>query len=161
MKCNPLALLTAIAGLMFFGCQKASTNEPSNAELETQIVAWLLKQQSPKQPNKAANIDLLSKNLQFSELTTEDSHDGERLIIIPVKEEFKQLKKIENKYLPVVVLKLTKAGDIRVGNLVLFAPAQGQQVIPKNTFYNIFNTAHPQCDGTFKFQKLCRRNNKS
>jgi hypothetical protein len=151
MRMNLRTVLWFISVTTLCSCKKQTTNESTIEHLQEKIISWLAQQKSPTQPLKAANVDLLVKNLEFSKLTTEDSHGGEQFAIIPVNDQFKRLKNIDGNCITVVVLKLTKAGNIRAGNLVLFIPSKGQQSIPKNTFYNIFNTAHPNCDGTFKF----------
>jgi hypothetical protein len=151
MKRKMQSSLCFIAIIFLFACQKQTTENASKENLKEKIIAWLQNQKSPSQPNKAASIDLLAINLEFSKLTTEESHDGEQIIIIPLKEEFKRLKNISDNCIPVAVMKTTNEGNIRVGNVVLFIPSKGQTAIPKKTFYNIFYTTHPNCDGTFKF----------
>lgn len=44
-------------------------------------------------------------------------------------------------------------GNVRKGNIVLFYPQNGQTYtkVPDNTFYDILNTARPECNGKFKY----------
>jgi hypothetical protein len=58
-----------------------------------------------------------------------------------------------------LVLILTKTGNIRMGNIILYIPKNGKKIseIPGNTFYEIFNTGTPSCDGQFRFLSVLGR----
>jgi len=65
----------------FFSCKKeeSKNSEPSsvNKELQTKINSWLDGQKPKTQPNKAANVELLKDNLDFSKLSIEKSKENE------------------------------------------------------------------------------------
>jgi hypothetical protein len=151
MKKTSQTIFTILAISIAFGCQK-NTTHTSNLVFERQILSWLIKQKSETQPNKANNIDLLSENLNFSNLTTEDSHDGEKILIIPIADKYKQVKGVNKNWITTLVVRLTASGDIRNGNVVLFIPKNAAHTrIPTNTFHAIVNTGEPLCDGEFRF----------
>jgi hypothetical protein len=98
-------------------------------------------------------VELLKQNIIISELRIEQSADGERIVIIPVTEAFKAMKKIDPAAIPNLVLIEDKTGKIRKGNIVLFYPQTGYNYskVPHNTFYDILNTAKPECNGIFRY----------
>lgn len=158
MKRNETLLLFVFSTVILFSCKKQSANQESSSDFKTRIVSWLLTQKSPSQPNKAANINLLSESLVFSRATTEESHDGEKLLIIPIADSYCRQKNISRDYVATLVIKLNAVGEVRNGNIVLFKPrVAGNLTIPANTFYAIFNTAEPPVDGEFNFLSVSGR----
>lgn len=149
----PFLFLTAF----FFSCKKEESKnaEPSyvNKELQTKINSWLDDQKPKTQPNKAANVQLLKDNLDFSKLTIEKSEGDEQIVIVPVKESLKALKKIDAVTIVNLVLILDKNGAIRRGNIALATSLDGsvKEKVPQNTFYSIYNTSHVDWDSKFQF----------
>ncbi|HEV8284288.1 MAG TPA: hypothetical protein VGQ09_08255 [Chitinophagaceae bacterium] len=142
----------ALIIVFFNSCKKETSQNLSNTEIIVKVNSWLEQQKSEKQPNKAANIDLLKNNLDFSKLEFEKSDNEEQILIIPINESFKTIKKIDKNLNLNLLLIINKSGDIRKGNLVLYSSENGElNKIPRNTFYHIFNTSTPECNGTFKF----------
>jgi hypothetical protein len=149
-------LLFILTIVLFNSCKKQTTQDESggasNSEMIMKVNSWLDQQKSKKQPNKAANIDLLKVNLDFSKLEIEKSDQQEQLLVIPINENFKTAKKIDKKLTPTLVLIVNSSGNIRKGNIVLYAPENEQlKSISSSTFYDIFNTATPQNNGRFQF----------
>jgi hypothetical protein len=102
---------------------------------------------------QSENVELLKDNLDISRLRIEQSEEQEKIVIIPVKKEFKTLKNIDKNAILNLVLILDKSGNVRKGNLVLYLPENGQvnNKVPDNTFYNILNTGKPDCNGKFRY----------
>ena len=71
--------------LILASCQKDAEKKNNNDELISKIYSWLDKQKSPNQPNKAANVDLLKENIDFSALKFEHFTKNEQFIVIPIK----------------------------------------------------------------------------
>ena len=117
---------------------------------------WLDNETVSVTKGKKANIELLKNNLDLSHLRVEQSGEQEKIIVIPVKYEFKKVKHVDNNKIPNLVLVVDKSGNIRKGNLVLYIPTKGEVLakVPDNTFYHIFNTGKPECNGMFKFLSI-------
>jgi hypothetical protein len=153
-----LSLLFAIS-LLFFGpsCKKDYQKQP-NDELVLKVNSWLENQKSPSQPNKAANIETLKNNVDFSRSWVEASDGGEQILIIPINEKFRSVRNIDNKSILNLVIMLNNSGKIRRGNIVMYYPKNSaQRNVPRNTFYAIYNTAEPSADGEFRFLSVTGR----
>ena len=86
----PLILWATMLGL--FSCQKEFEKQNTNnvhSESISKVNGWLDKQKSPTQPNKAANIDLLKENIDFSSLKSEEFNQNEKFIVITIKKNTK------------------------------------------------------------------------
>lgn len=147
--------------LVFFSCRKDASDETANdSKFNDQVISkvklWLEEQKAHMFEFKAANIDLLKENLEYSNLNIEVSGNNEKIIIIPINENFKQKRITDKNSIPNLVLIMSTSGDIRKGNVVLFKPKNNgtYSKVPKNTFYNIFNTAFVNCDGQFQFLSI-------
>src|SRR5258705_12705590 len=98
--------------LVLFSCQKEAVKKNSNDQLISKVNVWLDNQKSGLTPNKAANIDLLKENLEYSNLRIEPSGEGEQIIIVPITDNFKTLKITDKNSFPNLVLLLNKSGSI-------------------------------------------------
>ena len=139
--------------LILFSCQKETIKNEPNDQLVSKINSWLDSRKPLQKQTQAENVELLKANLEFSNLRIEQSREGEKIIVIPVNENFKTIKNLDKASIPNLVLVLDKMGNVRKGNLVLFYPQDGQvySKVPDNTFYNILNTSKPECNGKFKY----------
>jgi hypothetical protein len=108
--------------ISLFSCQKEFEKQNidnTHGELILKINGWLDKQKSPTQPNKAANIDLLKDNLNFSELSFEELNQNEKFLIIPVNEDYETKKNIDKKTVLILLLVMDKSTNIIRGNLII------------------------------------------
>ena len=141
--------------LLLFSCQKEfeKSHDSTHDELISKVNGWLDSRKPAQKQTQAENVELLKNNLEFSNLRIEQSAEGEKIIVIPVKENFKTIKNIDKVSIPNLVLILDKMGNVRKGNIVLFYPQNGQiySKVPDNTFNNILNTSKPECNGKFKY----------
>ena len=88
----------------------------------SKVNGWLDKQKSPTQPNKAANIDLLKENIDFTAIKFEELNQNEKLSNNPINEEYEIKKSIDKKTIFVLLLVKDKSGNIIHGNIVLYLP---------------------------------------
>lgn len=139
--------------LILASCQKVAEKQTNNDELISKIYSWLDKQKSPSQPNKAANIDLLKENMDFSALRFEPFTENEQFIVIPIKEDYKIKKNIDKNTLPVLLLVQDKPGNIIRGHMVQYSPENNQPMhsIPDNTFSKMYAEKTLDCNGLFRF----------
>jgi len=157
-----LPLILWATMLVLFSCQKEFENQNTNnnqGELISKVNGWLDKQKSPTQPNKAANIDLLKENLNFTELKFEDLNQSEKFLIIPVNEDYETKKNIDKKTVLVLLLVMDKSTNIIRGNLVLYSPEDNHRLneIPENTFFKMYNNKSLECNGLFNFLSVTGR----
>ena len=140
--------------LLLISCQKEVLQKANdNDGMISKVNNWLDSKKPSGKAKQSENVELLKNHLETSALKIENSSEGEKIVIIPVKEEFKTLKNIDKESIPNLVLIMDKMGNVRKGNLVLFYPQNGQAYskVPDNTFYNILNTAKPECNGKFRY----------
>jgi hypothetical protein len=139
--------------LILASCQKDVEKKNDHDELISKIYSWLEKQKSPNQPNKAANIDLLKENIDFSTLKFEPFTNNEQFIVIPIKENYKIKKNIEKNTPAVLLLVQDKPGNIIRGNIVQYFPENNQPMnsIPDNTFSKMYAEKKLECNGLFRF----------
>lgn len=122
----------------------------------SKIKTWLDDQEAGLLPAKVNNIELLKKNLEYSEMRLESSGNGEQIIIIQIAEKFKQEKITDKNIIPNLVLILNGSGDIKKGYVTLFKPSSDSyKQVPNNTFNEIFNkTKKINCSGEFQFLSI-------
>src|SRR5688500_8275059 len=101
--------------VVLFSCQKDPIQDNSNDLLISKVNTWLDKQKSTKQPNKAANIDLLKENINFSALKFENLNANEQFIVIPINENYKIKKNIDKNTHAILLLVQNKTGSILRG----------------------------------------------
>lgn len=139
--------------LILGSCQKEILKNNSTNQLISKIDSWLEKPKTGLLAFKAANVNLLRENLEYSDLRIEKSEGGEQIIITPISEKFKAQKISNKSSIPKLVLLLNRSGEIKKGNVVLFQPKINgiYTKVPDNTFLDIFNTSRVKCDGRFQF----------
>jgi len=157
-----LPLILWATMLVLISCQKEFEKQNTNnthGELISKVNSWLDKQKSPIQPNKAANIDLLKDNLNFSELKFEELNQNEKFLIIPVNEDYETKKNIDKKTILVLLLVMDKSTNIIRGNLVLYSPEDNERLneIPNHTFFKMYNEKSLDCNGLFNFLSVTGR----
>lgn len=150
-----------IVTMLFNSCQKdaSSTNENSNKEIIAKVNAWLDSQKSPNQPNKAANIELLKNNLDFSSSRFENLSHDEQLLVIPIKEALKKEKNINKNSILNLVIILNNLENIKEANIIQYLPSSSNMVdkITGNTFKNIYGKGVVSDNGMFRFLSVTGR----
>ena len=137
-------------------CQKEESFDNANQGIIAKVKQWMDEQKKEMFANKAAKVDLLKVNLEYSNLRIEQSAQNEKIIIIPIMEGFKAQKIPDKNSIPNLILLMNASGDIRKGNVVLFKPnIDGKYyTVPHNIFYNIYNTGKVNCNGLFEFLSI-------
>src|SRR6185503_5223039 len=140
--------------LLLISCQKEALQKSNdNDGMISKVNNWLDSKKPSGKTKQSENVEVLKNHLETSALRIENSSEGEKIVTIPVNEEFKTLKNIDKEAIPNLVLILDRMGNVRKGNIVLFYPKIGESCskVPDNTFYNILNTSHPKASGKFKY----------
>jgi hypothetical protein len=142
--------------LFFFSCRKEWSSNAKNTAISETVNAFLDRQKSPLQPNKAANIDLLKNNLDFSAISYEQYSEGNELMIIPVKHAFTTKKNIDGNTGVYVVFINDKSGAIRNARLAFYVPPSGKAAtkLAAKTFANVLNMKPAGVDGMFRFASV-------
>ncbi|HET9744557.1 MAG TPA: hypothetical protein VFP97_02525, partial [Chitinophagaceae bacterium] len=140
-------------------CKKESSGDHPNEEVMLRINNWLDSQKPVNKPYKTEYIDLLKENIEPVNIRIENLGNGEKFLIVPVKEKFKTLKKLEMNSVINLLLVIDEAGKIRRGNVCQYFPKQqgSAQTIPVNTFYKLYNNKELDCDGSFRFLSVTGR----
>jgi hypothetical protein len=153
-----MPFVLVVVGSSFIACKKEHYGGVVQSEVASEVNLWLENQKAPSQPNKAANIETLKNNLEFSRSWTEESHDGEQILIVPINEKFRTERNIDNKSILNLVILKDNSGKIRRANIVMYYPKNPTQGnLPRNTFYAIYNTAEPSANGEFRFLSVTGR----
>ena len=105
---------------------------------------------------RSDSVELLRNNLDYLNMRLESSRKNEKILIIPLKEDFKSKKHLKRKVIANVILHINSYDNIKEASIVYFTPAKDlrNSIIPQNTFYNIFNAGANIEDGDFIFSKL-------
>jgi hypothetical protein len=148
-----LVMLLPAMTILFNACKRENSQNFPDNKIAMKIKSWLDLQKPSKKPNKSANVEALKNNLDFSKARYEVLSQDKQLLIVPVLENFKRLKDIDQNTLPELLLILDRSGNIEKGNLVLYMPETGQTIsqLPANTFHKIYNSKEIACDGKFRF----------
>jgi hypothetical protein len=157
-----LAIALLIGFSTFFNsCKKTNLFEPTTAQIDVsgvknKVDVWINQKKTHFNEVKKTNIELLTKNLNYSEAAYENYGSNKRILVIPVADEFKQQKGVGKKDLLTFVVVLNAADEIETGNLVLFIPKAGKDIdrLPRETFSKIINKTAPDTDGKYKFLSI-------
>lgn len=147
-----MLLMLGVSVIVFFSCEKESTQSVVNERMSSLVNTWLVKQQNPNRPNRSKNIQTLMANLNFSELENIKYERGST-IVIPIDNEFRTLAKISDASILNLVLLVNKDGSIRGGHVAVYTATKDHQVtkLPATTFHNILHTAENVTDGQYRF----------
>ncbi len=156
---SKLQLLFCVILIGALSCKKETSDTLNNDVTINKVNTWLDNQIILTKSAKAQNIQLLKENLDIANLKLENSEENEQLVIIPIKEAFKQLRNIDNKTTLYFVAIMNKTGSIRKANLVMYIPAAGKIItaLPDKTFYNILNEGKNVASGQFRFLSVTGR----
>ncbi|HEY2722353.1 MAG TPA: hypothetical protein VGI82_11540 [Chitinophagaceae bacterium] len=142
-----------MGSVLIYSCRReVPKTETANNSTIAKINLWLDRQKQHQPANKIENIELVRNNLSFPGMHYERSENGELLLIIPISEKFKSIAGVDNNSIPCFTLFIDRYGNISNGNVVLYAPGDiSITEIPRNSFYDIFNTGQPRANGRFQF----------
>lgn len=138
--------------ILIASCKKMVDKDFSISPYETKINKWI----DAKIPvNESGKIyeEQLKSGLDYTRMREEASFDSEKILIIPIKENFLEFRKAEEGCSGNLVVLIDKKDEIRRMNIVLFKPETSSQTskLPDNTFYHLYNTSKVPVDGQFHF----------
>jgi len=127
--------------ILIASCKKMVDKDFSISPYETKINKWI----DAKIPvNESGKIyeEQLKSGLDYTRMREEASFDSEKILIIPIKENFLEFRKAEEGCSGNLVVLIDKKDEIRRMNIVLFKPETSAQTskLPDNTFYHLYNT---------------------
>ena len=99
-----------VSMLFLFSCKKDEVQNNSQDQLILKVNNWLDGRKPAQKQTQAENVELLKSNLEFAGLRIEQSEEGEKIIIIPINENFKTIKNIDKASIPNLVLILDNVG---------------------------------------------------
>jgi hypothetical protein len=145
--------LYAFCLLLIAGCKKDSQHDETTTDssLINKISSWLTAQQHTGTPLRNQKIQLLSQYLDYERVYTEYLNNGEKFIVVPVKQGFKTINNKNKNPLNTLVLTLDRTDKIRSGKIIQFVPETGTtpERLDRNTLHNIFNSKPVTMDGAF------------
>ncbi|MDZ4807633.1 MAG: hypothetical protein SGI96_05125 [Bacteroidota bacterium] len=146
----PVIFITA---MFFYSCQKGVSDEnviQPNQEINAKVNGWLDSKQSTNEPRNE-RVEKIRANLGVSRISIEDLNEGEKFIIVPLKNGFIANTNKEQNPINSLLLVMDKAGKVYKGNLVQYIPEsrQANSVVPANTFNKMFNDKKIDASGRF------------
>ena len=162
MRKMGIVMMIAVAFGVALGLNSCKKNDSPNrvtgsnksAVIIEKLNSWFDKHKTPGLPNKAANVELLKKNLDFSSLRVENLNE-KQFVMIPIRDELLRIKKYDDKTIGNLLVLVDKAGNIEKANIVLFKPKSTPVLaLPEYTFQSIYNSKKVDVDGQFKFLNI-------
>jgi hypothetical protein len=155
---RPVILFLFVSTLFFTTCKKQDSplhDQPITAKVN----AWLNGQKSGTDENRNTSIQKLADKLDYTHLRFEELREGERFIVVPIKEGLETINNAGRHPVSALLLIENKSGTIRRGNIVQYIPAKVQPDagIPVNSFFKIFNAGLPDEDAQFCFLTITGR----
>lgn len=119
-----LTLVLLLLSITFLQCKKSSTEDLeslSPVALQLRVNEWLSTQKNNTQNLvKIDKINSLLSVLQFNELKTEDIQQQEKIIIVPLKKDYKSSYNSNKQLGSCLLLILNKNNEIRKGEIVQY-----------------------------------------
>src|ERR1700754_4220890 len=152
-KNNVVSVLTILISLSIGSCQKDISKKTMDVTLKSKIIVWLNNQKPADNLSKTATINLLMDNLDYSNLHYEKHSKDDQFIVIPIRENFKKLKNVDERKILTLLLVISNAGNIIRGNIAMYIPdsATKENNIPVNTFANLYNNKPNSVNGIIRF----------
>src|ERR1043165_8451742 len=115
-------ILSSAATIIFIiSCNKDAEKMPAaDNALIAKVNSWLDNQKPANKPNKSANVTSLEHSLDHSALRFEDYNNGQKILSIPIKDNFKTIHNLEKNSNNNLVLIIDKSGNIKKGNIVMY-----------------------------------------
>jgi hypothetical protein len=126
--------------LAFASCKKNDIQEPDpTSKYAKQVKDWLdLKKD--QEPNNFERINLLSENLNYSKIYEEKSVNNQKLVIIPIKAEYKSKRKINQDAITNLVVVLNQFRQVSKAYIVSLTPEniKSKKQGPNVSYYDLF-----------------------
>lgn len=161
MRKHACSLLLS-AAVLVTACNKQDAPTSTDSPLQQAIAkvnTWLDDQRTTGNEDKNLRIQQIKDKLDYTYLRFEELRDGEKFIIVPLKQGFQSRNNTTKNPLSALLLIENKSGGIRMGNIAQYISLtpQAAAVIPVNSFFNIFNAESPGVDAQFSFLTLSDR----
>ena len=127
---------------ILFSCQKEKrTNEENSLAIISKINLWLDTHKGTGNTTKEKNIQALKTSLEFSKIRFEKLGQRERVLVVPILEEYKKTVKFDKNSILNLLLVVDELGNIKRGNISEIMPESNLQTnqLPSNTFNNLYN----------------------
>lgn len=154
-----LFLLTGFLAL--YACKKnteeAQIEKSMSSGMTAKVTAWLDERLAKATATETkVKIQSLKESLDFSKLRTENFAEGEKFLVVPVREELQSNHNADKEKVTISLFILNKAGEVRKGNLVQFIPENKSEkpLLPVNTFEKMYNFRELEANGRFCFLSL-------
>ena len=162
MKQLSALFILFLACIPFVSCKKEQQVDTSEKVHSTiNVFEWLDRQKSTVKggattPHKDANIDLLKQNLQMDAEATIKRDEHNVFHLIPIKDEVKAKKHLDNNSALSLLLLTDNNGKIKWGQIVYFVPKDGRKrnEISKNIIDEIFHNKDMEDEGIFTFMSI-------
>ena len=126
--------------------------QPITKITQNDVERWMLANMNSSTPLKNTLIKKVLQNARFDKMYAEilREHEKENLIVVPLKNEpVSQHFTVKNPPLQYLILVENAKGEIRRGDIILFYSDKLLKTLPKNTFFNLFNSDFNSEDGTY------------
>lgn len=154
----PVSII-ALTILFLSSCRKEGIQEANkistaaNKEIIDKVNAWLNDQKTKVSGDKPLKIESLQQNLSFKNLRAEELYEGEKLLIVPVNQNFQTENNKEKNPVNYLLLILDNTDKIRKGNIVQYIPVNRNlnNKLPVNFFNKFYNLKILDLNGTLTF----------
>jgi hypothetical protein len=155
-------LLITLFGLIILSCKKESPrSEPNLTDSPTlkRVIDWLdIQKQKFKDKADQKTIATIEEDLMGSQLSTEILNDKEKLIIIPLKEEFKTINITNQLSFKSLVIREREDYGFTIGSIIEIIPKkQNYDKVPSNLISKIYNDQNNDLNGIFSALTLTNK----
>ncbi len=107
------------------------------------------------QSNKLSNLILLKNSLDLENIVMERLRIGYNLIIIPISENVKTIKKLESSSTLNLILAVDNYGNVKQGRILYFIPREKNKAhLTKSSIINVLQDRTQPNDGEFKIMDI-------
>ncbi len=154
-----LVAVLIITGLtLFYSCRKQEMPENLPEITKKIAIAGWLDDHKPalNSSTDKTTLDLINKNLDYSNITVGSRNNGDSIIIIPMNDAVKTRLELDTKSLLNLMIVQSKTRKFRWSTIVSFVPENGNapSKLSDKTIQNILNNEPVVDNGMFKFFNL-------
>lgn len=140
-----------ISFLILSGCKKDITADPPENAYKTKVSSWIENKITAMVDSKE-NVELLKQNLDYTNMRVEESKRGEKLVVIPLLNGYKNARRLHANTIPNLVVSINTSDNVRNAHIVFFTPENTSlNALPTNAMRNIYTTALEVPDGKYTF----------
>ncbi|MEJ7823769.1 MAG: hypothetical protein WKF85_15720 [Chitinophagaceae bacterium] len=157
------SIFVIIFGISISSCQKevldiTPQTKTTDSTILKKVLIWLDKKNKPNARSIDSSVGYIKQNLIGNELRIEKFNDKERLIIIPLKDDFKTLNVTTEKTFKNLVIIENEKGEYRRGNIIEIIPKdQKYNKVPENLISKVYNNKSNELNGTFSILTITNK----